>query len=180
MSGSTPTVEMRRFRVEDARARVFGDDINTDYIISAARKQSMREPREAVPWMMEDIAPGFGHSVQPGDILVAGRNFGCGSSREAAPAVIKESGIVGVAAISFARIFFRNAVNIGLPLLAVDTAGTEEGDRVTVDFSQGMFRNLSHDFERHGPPLPQFMQDIMAEGGLVPYFRKHGRFPGSN
>lgn len=159
------------------RAWVFGDDVNTDYIISAARKEAVRDPREAARHLMEDIRPGFAALVAPGDILVAGSNFGCGSSREAAPVVIQAAGIACVAARSFARIFYRNAVNVGLPLVEVDTRGLADGEEVEVDVPRATLTRLRDGSVRRGLTLPPFMLAMLAEGGLVAYYRRHGRLP---
>ncbi|QBS36687.1 3-isopropylmalate dehydratase small subunit [Thermaerobacter sp. FW80] len=159
------------------RAWVFGDDINTDYIISAARKQSVRDLSEAARYLMEDVRPGFGSLVRPGDLIVAGQNFGCGSSREAAPVVIKLAGVAGVVAASFARIFYRNAINVGLPLLEAAPEGIADGDEVEVDFAAGTVRNLTRGGVIHGRPLPAFMRRILMAGGLVEYFTRHGQYP---
>lgn len=159
------------------RAWVFGDDVNTDYIISAARKEAVRDPREAARHLMEDIRPGFASLVRPGDVIVAGRNFGCGSSREAAPVVIQAAGLAAVVARSFARIFYRNAVNVGLPLVEADTSGIEDGETIEVDVRAATVTRLKDGSVRRGVPLPPFMLAIVAEGGLVPYFRRHGRLP---
>lgn len=161
--------------IRRGRAHLFGDDINTDYIISAARKEAVRNIRDAARFLMEDISPGFAQRIRPGDFIVAGRNFGCGSSREAAPAVIKAAGIGGILARSFARIFFRNSVNVGLPVLELDVSGIEDGDELEVNFSAGSVVNVTRGTTLQGPPLPPFMQAILEEGGLVPYFLKYGR-----
>lgn len=160
----------------NGRAHKFGDDINTDYIISAKYKESRVAIQDMVPFLMDDIAPGFARRLSPGDFIVAGRNFGCGSSREAAPAVIKAAGVAGVLACTFARIFYRNAVNVGLPLLEFDTAQVPDGAELEVDFAAGVVRDLATEQIWHARPLPRFMMEICREGGLVPYLKKHGRF----
>src|SRR4051794_17300627 len=125
------------------RVHRFDDDINTDYIISSKYKAQTLHIEDATKHLMKDIDPGFAARVRPGDILVAGRNFGCGSSREAAPRVIKAAGLGAVVAASFARIFFRNSINIGLPVLACDTDGIRDGDEIAIDLATGEVRNLS-------------------------------------
>lgn len=158
------------------RAHVFGEDVNTDYIISARRKESHAEIRELVPFLMEDVDPGFAARVEPGDVIVAGRNFGCGSSREAAPAVIAEAGIAAVLAPSFARIFFRNAINIGLPIVTVDTAEIADGEVVEVDVGAGLVRVPARGLELSAAPLPPFLLRILSDGGLIEHLRRHGDF----
>ena len=158
------------------RAHRFEDDINTDYIISSKYKAQTLRIEDAARHLMEDIDPGFASRVSPGDIIVAGRNFGCGSSREAAPRVIKAAGIGAVVAVSFARIFFRNSINIGLPVLACDTEGIRTGDEVEIDLSEGAVRNLSTGTTRVVQPLPKVMTNVIADGGLVAHIRKHGTY----
>ena len=157
-------------------AHRFGDDINTDYIISAEAKESRVHITDMVPYLMADIRPGFAASLSPGDLIVAGKNFGCGSSREAAPAVIKGAGVGGVLAVSFARIFYRNAANVGLPLLEFDTSAIPDGASIHVDFSTGVVKDTGTGRIWQAKPLPRFMLEICDEGGLVNYLKKHGRF----
>lgn len=158
------------------RAHRFGDDINTDYIISAKAKESHVNIAEMVPYLMADIRPAFAASLAPGDLIVAGKNFGCGSSREAAPAVIKAAAVGGVLAASFARIFYRNAANVGLPLLEFDTSAIPDGAPLHVDFSTGAVTDTATGRTWRAKPLPRFMLDICREGGLVNYLKRHGRF----
>jgi 3-isopropylmalate/(R)-2-methylmalate dehydratase small subunit len=158
------------------RAHRFGDDINTDYIISSKYKSASLDPRDLTRHLMEDIDPGFGQRVRPGDILVAGKNFGCGSSREGAPLVIKASGISVVVAPSFARIFFRNAINIGLPVFICDTAGISTGDELEFDLEAGSGRNRSTGEVITAAPLPRVMINIVRDGGLAAHIRRHGTF----
>jgi len=158
------------------RAFRFGDDINTDYIISSKYKAQTLRIEDAAKHLMEDIDPGFAGRIAPGDIIVAGRNFGCGSSREAAPRVIKAAGIAAVVASSFARIFFRNSINIGLPVLACDTRDIGSGDEIEVDLASGYVRNLSTGASKMVQPLPKVMMNVIADGGLVQHIRKHGTY----
>ncbi len=162
--------------IRRGRVHRFGDNINTDYIISAKRKESKVSIDEMVPYLMEDIDPEFAGRVRPGDFIVAGTNFGCGSSREAAPAVIKAAGIAGVLSPLFARIFFRNAVNVGLPVLRFDPGDIETGEEIEVDFVEGSIRRFSTNETYRVSPIPDFMINILNEGGLVPFFRKHRNF----
>ena len=158
------------------KAHVFGDDVNTDYIISGRYKFKTLDMDELACHCMEDIDPDFISRVQPGDFIVAGSNFGCGSSREQAPLVIKHAGIGAVLACSFARIFFRNAINKGLPVGECDTSGIQAGDELEVDLGAGRVTNLSRGTEAGVSPLPPVMMDILAEGGLTGYLKKHGGF----
>lgn len=158
------------------RARRFGDDINTDYIIASKYKSVTSSVEETARYLMEDARPGFAATIVPGDIIVAGTNFGCGSSRETAPRVIKAAGISAVLAQSFARIFFRNAINLGLPAVECDTTGIEEGDQLEVDLAGGLVRNLTKGTEIKVVPLPPVMVEILNDGGLAEHFRKHGTF----
>ena len=152
-----------------------GDNINTDFIISGRYKFSITDIKELSKHIMEDIDPDFPKKIIPGkSIIVAGSNFGMGSSREQAPLVIRESGIVCVAAKSFARIFYRNAFNIGLALIEVNTDTIDENDSLEIDLDKGIFRNISKKYELEINPLPSFMQNLLKEGGLVNYFKKHG------
>nr|HDO81235.1 3-isopropylmalate dehydratase small subunit [Candidatus Bathyarchaeota archaeon] len=128
---------------------------------------------------MEGIDPDFSKKVQKGDIIVAGKNFGCGSSREQAPLVLKHAGVSLVIAESFARIFYRNAFNIGLPLLICKEAveNVDGGDILEVDLTTGRITNLSKGKEFYANPIPDFLMEIVKEGGLSEYYKKHGRFP---
>jgi 3-isopropylmalate/(R)-2-methylmalate dehydratase small subunit len=158
------------------RAHRFEDDINTDYIISSKHKAQTMRIEDAAKHLMEDLDPGFAARIAPGDIIVAGRNFGCGSSREAAPRVIKAAGIGAVVAASFARIFFRNSINIGLPVLACDTSDITTGDEIEIDLAAGSVRNLTRGSARSVQPLPKVMMNLIADGGLVAHIRKHGTY----
>ncbi|MEN6414622.1 MAG: 3-isopropylmalate dehydratase small subunit [Veillonellales bacterium] len=150
----------------------YGDNVDTDVIIPA-RYLNTSLPQELAKHCMEDIDTTFAGSVKTGDILVAGRNFGCGSSREHAPVAIKASGITCVIAASFARIFYRNAINIGLPLLELgeDVSGIREGDKVEVDLAGGMVTNKTTGQVLTAQPLPGFIQDIARAGGLINYVK---------
>ncbi len=159
------------------KAYKFGDDVNTDLIISGRYKFSTLDMKELAKHVMEDIDPEFSGKIAPGkSFIVAGRNFGCGSSREQAPLAIKEAGVVAVIAQSFARIFYRNAVNVGLVVLEGDTANIEEGDGLEVDFEEHLIRNKDKKREIKIKPLPEIMVRILSEGGLAAYFKKHGGF----
>jgi 3-isopropylmalate/(R)-2-methylmalate dehydratase small subunit len=154
-------------------AHVFGSDVNTDEIIPA-RYLTTSDPKLLASYCMEDARPGFAKTVARGDIIVAGGNFGCGSSREHAPIAIKAAGLSCVIAESFARIFFRNAINIGLPIIECPgiAAKVKEGDRLTVDLTEGAV--ILPSGERLAvPPFPPFMEGIVREGGWMPYLLKH-------
>jgi len=151
----------------------YGDNVDTDVIIPA-RYLNISAPEELAPHCMEDIDPTFAERVQPGDIVVAGANFGCGSSREHAPLALKGAGVSCVVAKSFARIFFRNAINIGLPILTCPQAveGTEAGQRLEVELERGIIRNLDTGEEFRAEPYPPFMMEIIEAGGLVEQTRR--------
>ena len=151
----------------------YGADVNTDVIIPA-RYLNVSEPAELAKHCMEDIDKNFVKKVKPGDIIVATTNFGCGSSREHAPLAIKAAGVSCVIAKTFARIFFRNAINIGLPLLECDEAvdNTEAGDILEVDLSRGRIKNLTRGMVFTAKPYPDFMAGLIAAGGLIEYTKK--------
>lgn len=157
-----------------AKGKVFKyhNNVDTDVIIPA-RYLNTSDPRELAAHCMEDIDPEFIKKVRKGDIIVAGRNFGCGSSREHAPIAIKAAGISCVIASTFARIFYRNAINTGLPILECEQAvnGIESGDEVEVDFDTGVIRNLTRGTTFKAQAFPEFMKKIMAANGLVNYIK---------
>ncbi len=157
------------------RGRVwkFGDNVDTDVIIPA-RYLNTTDPEELAKHCMEDADPEFPKKVGKGDILVAGRNFGCGSSREHAPIAIKSAGISCVIAESFARIFYRNAFNTGLLILECPEAvkDAETGDELEVDIDEGRITNLTKGKTYKIKPLPQFMKEILEDGGLIPHIMK--------
>lgn len=151
----------------------FGDNIDTDAIIPA-RYLNTSDPNELAKHVMEDADRDFPSKVKPGDIIVAGRNFGCGSSREHAPIAIKAAGIQAVVAKSFARIFFRNAFNIGLPIFEVPELIDEssEGDEIEIDMNSGVIANLTKGKSYKTKPIPSFMQDLIKAGGLIEWTKK--------
>jgi len=155
-----------------------GDSINTDFIISGRYKFAITDMKELAKHIMEDIDPDFPSKIVPGNcMIVAGKNFGMGSSREQAPLVIKEAGINAVLAKSFARIFYRNGFNIGLALIETDTDRISEKDELDIDLDKGIVRNITKNIELKIKPLPQFMQKLLQEGGVVNYFKKYGKLP---
>ncbi len=151
----------------------FGDDVNTDEIVPA-RYLNVTDPDELASHCMEGLDPDFSEAAEPGDIIVAGKNFGCGSSREHAPLAIKTFGIRCVVARSFARIFFRNAVNIGLPIAECPEAAEQArtGDQLEVDFREGTVRNHTRETEYSFPPFSGQLQRIIDAGGLLEYTRR--------
>ena len=158
-----------------ACGRVFkyGDNVDTDVIIPA-RHLAITDPKGLAEHCMEDIDGDFVKKVQPGDIIVADKNFGCGSSREHAPIAIKASGISCVIAETFARIFYRNAINIGLPIIECKEAseGIEAGDEVEIDFDSGMIYNKTKGTSFKGQAFPPFMQELIGAGGLINYMNQ--------
>ena len=151
----------------------YGDNVDTDVIIPA-RHLNISDPAQLAEHCMEDIDGTNAKNVRKGDIIAAGKNFGCGSSREHAPIAIKASGISCVIAASFARIFYRNAINIGLPIIECEEAVSriKAGEQVEVDFDTGLIRILDSGETFKGQAFPPFMQEIMAAGGLVPYINR--------
>lgn len=151
----------------------FGDDVDTDAIIPA-RYLSISDPQELAKHCMEAADPRFAHEVKPEDIIVAGKNFGCGSSREHAPLCIKASGVSCVIAAGFARIFYRNAFNIGLPILESPEAAEvcRQGDKLEVDLGTGEIHNLTRKKTFLAQPIPPFMQELISDGGLIKHISK--------
>ena len=151
----------------------YGADVNTDVIIPA-RYLNVSQPEELARHCMEDLDRDFIERVKPGDIIMATTNFGCGSSREHAPLAIKTAGVFCVIASTFARIFFRNAINIGLPLLecAEAVAETESGDELEIDLAGGKIKNLTRGLVFTAQPYPPFMAELISSGGLIGYTRK--------
>jgi len=148
----------------------YGDNVDTDVIIPA-RYLNSSDPAELATHCMEDIDKEFIKKVKKGDIIVASKNFGCGSSREHAPIAIKAAGVSCVIAETFARIFYRNAINIGLPIIECEAAskGIDAGDEVEIDFDSGMIYNLTKGTQFQGQAFPEFMQKIIAAEGLINY-----------
>jgi len=156
------------------RAWKFGDDVNTDLIIPG-KYLELTEPREMARHAMEGIDPTFPERVGAGDIVVAGRNFGCGSSREHAPLALKYAGVGAVIAESYARIFYRNAINIGLPALECPGVAdaVDDGDVLEIDLNSGIIEVTGKGVRLRFTPLPEFMLGVLNEGGLTAYLRKH-------
>jgi len=163
------------------RARVFGDDINTDYIITSRRKRESLDPQVLRQYLFEEINPTFAGTIEPGDFIIAGKNFGCGSAMEVAVTAILGAGIRAVLAVSFSRTYFRNAINNGLLPVVCDTTGILEVDRLELqnigESGAGLtIQNATTGRDISAGALPQIMLDILNAGGLVPYFRQYGDF----
>ena len=159
------------------RAWKFGDGISTDHIAPGRYFHLRSNLPELAKHVLEDARIDFAPNVKHGDFVVAGRNLGLGSSREHAPTIIKMAGVSAVLAKSFARIFYRNCINIGLPAIIVDTDQIEEGDTLEVDLGAGKVMDIAKNIELNFPPLPEVMTKILGEGGLIPYIKKHGGLP---
>ncbi len=160
------------------RGRVwkFGDDVTTDHIIPGRLKYKVRDIEDMKKYVFHDVMPEFAEEVREGDFIVAGKNFGYGSSREHAARLLKEVGIQAVIAKSFARIFFRNAINVGLPVIQAEIRA-EQGHVLELDMSRGVIKNLSTGEEFRFDPFPQPIMEILEEGGISSYYRKRGKFP---
>ena len=158
------------------RAFKFGDNISTDHIIPGKYASLRSDLPELAKHVMEDADPDFVNKVKPGDFIVAGKNFGLGSSREHAALVIKMAGVSAVLAKSVARIFFRNAINQGLPVLICDTEKIDAGDELEVNLGESLITDLTKNIKLTFGKIPKVMVDILNEGGLIPYITKHGDF----
>lgn len=159
----------------------FGDHVDTDVIIPYKYKARTLDPKELGAHCMEGLDPGFPAKVSRGDVIVAGRNFGCGSSREQAPLAIMGCGVSAVIAASFARIFYRNAVNLGLPVLESAEAykSINQGDTIEISLEEGLIKDLTTGREFKALKPPSFLMELLREGGLIEYYRRHARFPWS-
>jgi len=158
------------------RSHKFGDNVNTDYIIAGKYKFKSTDMNDMAKHLMEDIRPGFYDEIEDGDFIVAGHNFGMGSSREQAPLVIKAAGISAVVAMDFARIFYRNCINVGLPVVECDTSKIGEGDELRIDLERGLVHNITKGTKIRATALPAVMVKILNDGGLAEHFQKHGGF----
>jgi 3-isopropylmalate/(R)-2-methylmalate dehydratase small subunit len=165
------------------RARVFGDDVNTDYIISSRRKRESLDPAVLRQYLFEDVDPLFAATLAAGDLIVAGRNFGCGSAMEVAVTALEGAGMKAVVARSFSRTYFRNAVNNGLIPVVCDTGGIREGDRLAIELRSCdtgcalQVRNETAGTGIPAEPLDGLLMAIIQAGGLAPFFKQHGQFP---
>ena len=158
------------------KAFKFGDGISTDHIIPGRYASLRSNLDELAKHVLEDADPTFVSRVKEGDFIVAGNNFGLGSSREHAPLVIKMAGVSAILAKSVARIFFRNAINLGLPVLICDTDSIDDGDELEIDLSAGTVRDVTNGQKLTFGKIPKVMLCILDEGGLIPYIKKHGDF----
>ncbi|HUV52066.1 MAG TPA: 3-isopropylmalate dehydratase small subunit [Dehalococcoidia bacterium] len=158
------------------KALKFGDDISTDLIQPGRYNYLRSNLSELAKHVLEDADPTFASKVKKGDFIVAGKNFGLGSSREHAPAILKLSGVSAVLAKSVARIFFRNAINVGLPVLICDTDKINDGDELEIDLASGTIKDLTNVAKLTSGKIPDVMLKILDEGGLVPYIKKYGDF----
>ena len=163
---------MRHF----ARRLKIKDNINTDYVISGRYKFRISDPKELARHIFEDIDPDFAARVKKGDILIAGENFGCGSSREQAPQALKTAGFYAVVAKSFARIFYRNAFNIGLLLVESNTDFIDDGDELELDVEKGKIKDKGKGLVLDMDPLPSVMKKLLEDGGVIEHFKKYGGF----
>jgi 3-isopropylmalate/(R)-2-methylmalate dehydratase small subunit len=162
----------------EGRARVLGDDVNTDYIISSSRKKETIDPQILKQYLFEVLDPAFANSIEHDHLVIAGTNFGCGSAMEIAVSVLLAAGIKAVLARSFARTFYRNAINNGLVPVECDTSGIHEGDRLVISLDEGavMVKNETRYEGLVGSPFPSIILALLSAGGLVPYFRIHRDF----
>ena len=158
------------------KAFKFGDGISTDHIIPGRYAHLRSNLPELAKHVLEDADSTFAARVEKGDFVVGGSNFGLGSSREHAPLVIKMAGVSAILAKSVARIFFRNAINLGLPVLICDTDKIDDGDELEVDLAAGTVRDITNDSQVTFGKMPEVMLHILDEGGLIPYIKKHGDF----
>ena len=154
----------------------FGDNISTDHIAPGRYFHLRTNLPELAKHVLEDAREDFAKNVKKGDIIVAGKNFGLGSSREHAPRIIKIAGVSCIIAKSFARIFYRNSFNIGLPLLTADTDKIDEGDELEIDLEKGIIKDLTKEFELKTTPIPSFMMHLLKDGGIVEHIMKYGDF----
>jgi methanogen homoaconitase small subunit len=154
----------------------FGAEVNTDQIVPGRYAPYMTSEAELRKYPFIEARPEFASTVQPGDVIVAGRNFGCGSSREYAPQALKLVGVGAIIAPGFARIFYRNALNLALPLFEMDLPDLEDGAEVSLDLDRSILQTPRGPVQLPAPP--DFVREVWAAGGIVPYFRRYGRFPG--
>lgn len=152
------------------------DDINTDYVISGRYKFKIQDEKELAKYIFEDLEPGFAKKIKPGDFLVAGENFGCGSSREQAPVALKASGLGAVIANSFARIFYRNAFNVGLCLIECETRFIDDMDQLEIDLDKNIVKNVTKGINIVMKPIPKIMREFLDLGGAIEFFKQRKSF----
>ena len=157
------------------KAHRYGDHVDTDQIIPGPYTKTL-DTEELASHVLEFLDPDFRTRMSPGDFLVAGENFGCGSSREQAPVALKAAGVAGVVASSFARIFYRNAINIGLPALEIGPHDIENGNELEIDLESGRVTDLTGEQTYEAAKMPRVMKEILQEGGLTSYLKKHGDY----
>lgn len=174
--GLSNLVEIPKVHAASAHRIKLQNDINTDYIISGRYKFRIKDTQELGKYVFNDIDPDFHKKIKPGDFLIAGDNFGCGSSREQAPLALKACGLAGVIAKSFARIFYRNAFNVGLLILECNTNYIDDGDAVEYIADLNIIKNLSKGLNIDVQPIPPLMKRIIADGGVISHIKKHGGF----
>lgn len=161
-----------------ARRLKISNDINTDYVISGRYKFKIQDHKELAKHIFEDLEEDFHKRLKPGDFLVAGNNFGCGSSREQAPVALKASGISAVIARGYARIFYRNAFNVGLCLVECETNYIDDMDELELDLGNDILKNISKGVNIEIKPIPNVMKKFLDSGGVIEYFKSHGGFSG--
>ena len=161
-----------------ARRLKISNDINTDYVISGRYKFKIQDHKELAKHIFEDLEEDFHKRLKPGDFLVAGNNFGCGSSREQAPVALKASGISAIIARSYARIFYRNAFNVGLCLIECETNYIDDMDELELDLEKNVLKNISKGVNIEIKPIPDVMKKFLEAGGVIEYFKAHGGFGG--
>lgn len=159
-----------------ARRLKINNDINTDYVISGRYKFKIQDHKELSKHIFEDLEEDFYKKIEPGDFLVAGENFGCGSSREQAPVALRASGLGAIIAKSYARIFYRNAFNVGLCLIECETNYIDDTDELELDMGENMLRNISKGVNIEIKPIPKVMRKFLDSGGVIEYFKAHGGF----
>ncbi len=153
------------------RVHKFGDDVNTDYIMASRHRAKSLDYRELTQYLMEDIRPGFYRTFKNGDFIVGGDNFGCGSSREYAARILKEGGCNVIVCSSFARIFYRNAINVGIIPFECDTNSINDGDQLEINIKSGYIKIAHEDIRLDIKPIPSFLRDIISAGGLISFFK---------
>ncbi len=152
------------------------DNINTDYIIAGRRKFTIQDQKELAKYIFEDLTSDFHSRLNYGDMICAGKNFGCGSSREQAPLALKAAGIGAILASSFARIFYRNSINVGLPPIECDTSSIDDGDEIELDLKNDKLKDLTKGIDIEIKPLSPMMKNLLADGGAINHFKKYGGF----
>jgi len=159
-----------------ARRLPIDDNINTDYIIAGRRKFTIQDQKELAKYIFEDLTPDFHSRLNYGDMICAGKNFGCGSSREQAPLALKAAGIGAIIAKSFARIFYRNSINVGLPLVECDPSSIDDGDEIELDIENDKLRDLTKGIDIEIKPVSPIMKKLLTDGGAINHIKRYGGF----